>query len=331
MHAVTKQFAVIRMGWCAVAVLAIAGSLSSAAAAADAPPVNDDYLTSLRLEDAHSRTPRAALYDVQEASAATVQADLLLPEHSGGGGAEPTSCDGVAYGRTIWYDIRPDQHGAIRLQSAGRDGVIALYEWNPRTLHLGTRIRCVNQPGLQDELDAWLDKGKSYTVQLGGVDDGTGPAGGQVQFTEQFLDDSDRDEVIDLMDKCVGTKGTSKLKGCLPEVNVVPTLNWRRYDVGVAIRELSVVDHTRRGGRAVAWLSGGRSFTHRLRDGKASFTDNFSGFLPLRSMLTVVVTRPGAIGERFRWSISSSGIGPRQTSCLLPGTRRPPRHHHRCQ
>jgi hypothetical protein len=282
------------------------------------------------LEDEQHRTPRRATLDVQDTTAATVQGDLLAPAGSGGG-AEPTNCDGVSYGRTIWYDIRPDQHGAIRLQSAGRDGVIALYAWNPRTLRLGRRVRCVNQAGLQDELDAWLDKGKSYTVQLGGVDDGTGPVGGQVQFTEQFLDDSDRDEVLDLVDRCVGTKGTSKYKGCLPEVDVAPSLRWSGALRGISVDELSVTDATGAGGRAVAWVSGGRQHARSLHRGRASFRHAFTGILPAGSTLTLTVTRSGAIGETFRWHILGSGVGPRQVGCLLPGTRRHPRYGRRCQ
>ena len=318
----------VRTAWCAVAVLVIAGSLSTVAAADAVPPVNDDYLYSLRLEDAQHRTPRQATLDVQDTTAATVQADLLAPGPSGGG-PEPTTCDGVSYGRTIWYDVRPDQYGAIRLQSAGRDGVIALYEWDPRTLRLGRRVRCVNEPGVQDELDAWLEKGKAYTVQLGGVDDGSGAAGGEVQFTEQFLDDSDRDKVVDVVDKCVGTKGSVRLKGCLPQLDVVPTLAWTRYATGVAVDGLSVRGGG--GGAATAWLNPGRRFRHRMGRKGASFTRDFRRLLPFGSTLTLTVTRPGAIGERFRWKISGDGVGARQTACLLPQTDRPPRHGRPCQ
>jgi hypothetical protein len=322
--------AVRTRAWCAIVFLVTFGSLAGAAVA-DAPaPVNDDYLRSFRLEDGQHRTPRRAALDVQDTTAATVQADLLVPAGSGGG-VEPTNCDGVNYGRTIWYDVNPDQYGAIHLQSAGRDGVIAVYQYDPRTLRLGKLVRCVNEPGLQDQLDVYLDKGKSYTVQLGGVDPGSGPAGGQVQFTEQFFDDSDRDQVVDVVDKCVGTKGTSRLKGCLPELDVVPVLNWTFARGGVSVDELVVTDVAGRGGKVTASCCGGRHFGRKFRRHKADFSENFKRPLPFGSTLTLTVIRPGAVGRRFRWTISSAGVGSRKSTCLVPATDRPPEHGTKCQ
>jgi hypothetical protein len=327
-----NRFTLMR-GWImtVVAVCVALGALTTTAVA-DAPaPVNDDYLKSLRLEDAHHRTPRQPTLDVQDTSAASVQADVLAPAGAGGG-AEPTNCDGVNYGRTIWYDITPDQYGAVRLQSAGRDGVIALYEYDPHALNLGRRVACVNEPGVQDQLDAWLEKGKAYTVQLGGVDTGAGPAGGEVQFTEQFLDDRDQDKVLDAVDKCVGTRGLGRLKGCLPEVDVAPTIRWIFASGGVQVTKLSIADPDRVGGTVEARCCG-RHFTHELHRGRVSLTKVFKTKpLPFGSTLTVTVTRPGAIAERFRWRIErAKGVSARQTTCLMPATGRPPKTGHECQ
>ncbi len=326
-----QRFTTMRVATgCVFLTCFLLGSLV-AAAGADAPsPVNDDYLKSLRLEDPQHRTPRQPTLNVQDATAATVQTDLLAPTGAGGG-PEQTSCAGVSYGRTLWYDITPDQHGAVRLQSAGRDGVIALYKYDPRTLRLGKRIACVNQSGVQDQMDAWLDKGEAYTVQLGGVDAGAGPAGGEVQFTEQFLEDRDRDKVLDAVDKCVGTKGVARLNGCLPDVNVAPTFSWRRVAGGLKVTDLSIVDTDHGGGTATAGCCGHHA-SRRLRTAKTSFTKNFAGApVPLGSILTVTVRRAGAIGVQFRWRITSKGAGVRQTKCLVPSTGRPPKAGRGCQ
>src|SRR4051812_38971996 len=86
-----------------------AGFLVIAPGAMAMPPVNDDYLRSLRLEDAQHRPPRVATFDVADTTEATVQSNLFAPK-APDGGAEPTTCRGVGYGRTVWYDVVPDVH-----------------------------------------------------------------------------------------------------------------------------------------------------------------------------------------------------------------------------
>lgn len=315
---------------CAIALLGAFAVLAAPAVAQAPPPDNDDYLQSLRLEDAGHRTPRSPLFDVKDTTAATVQADLLAPRASGGG-AEPTNCDGVEYGRTIWYDITPDEYGAIQLQSAGRDGVISVFEWDPRTVRLGKLIRCVNEPGLQDELDVYLEKGKAYTVQLGGVGSGDAATGGQVQFTERFFEDADRDRVLDVSDRCVGTQGTKKLKGCLPEVDVTPVLVLSPAAGGVRVKSLTVTDSTSKGGKVAVTCCGNRRIVRRLKHRRADFTKDFAKPLPFGAKLTLSVTRAGAVGQRFVWPLARKQVGKRETTCLVPATGKPPRRGGKCQ
>ena len=99
-------------------------------------------------------------------------------------------------------------------------------------------------------------------MQLGGVDSGRGPVGGQVQFTEQFFDDTDRDHVLDVVDKCVGTTGTTRLKGCLPELDATPALDWIGAAGGVSVQRLSVKGVSGRGGKVTATCCGGRRIVH---------------------------------------------------------------------
>ena len=153
-----------------------------------------------------------------------------------------------------------------------------------------------------------------------------------MQFTERFLDDADRDHVLDVVDKCVGTQGTQKLKGCLPELNVTPVLISSLTAGGVQVKTLTVADVSGGGGKVTVSCCGGRHATHGFKHRRADFTKDFAKKpLPFGATLTLSVTRAGAVGQRFTWPINRKGVGARKSICLVPATGRPPKQGSKCQ
>jgi hypothetical protein len=308
---------------CVAAPIAlVAGLFGVVPSAVAMPPANDDYLSSFRLEDAQRRPPRQPTLDVADTTEATVQSNLFAPK-APDGGAEPTTCRGVSYGRTIWYDVVPDIFGIAELQSAGRNGVIALYEYNPLTSRLGRLVSCANDAGVQDALYISLSKGKSYTVQLGGVDEGLGPAGGPVQFTMQFFEDADRDGVIDAIDRCPGRAGKLAYNGCLPVVRANATMALETARGVVRLHKLAVTGD--RGATAIVSCARCHfSSTHLLRTVKGgaswSFADLLGKRVPNGSAIVVTVKRRSAIGQAFVWKVTKGILSPRRDYCVLPGS-----------
>ncbi len=140
-----------------------------------AAPINDDYLNSLRLNNPGTRLNRTdTLRDVRDTTGATVQTNMLSPMP--GGPAEPTTCQGVNYGATVWYDFHPDVSGLVRLRTSGYDNVISLMPFDTTTLipDLAARQCVPNLSAMTEELDAPVLAGKHYTVQIGGVKGATG-------------------------------------------------------------------------------------------------------------------------------------------------------------
>ena len=122
--------------WTALGALGSALAVMGATAAvAQTPgaPENDHYLQSLRLNDPGQKLERTdTLRDLRDTSTATVQADVMNPPDSGGP-AEATSCGGVEFGKTIWYDFYPDVSGLTRIRASGFDTVISVIPFNRRT------------------------------------------------------------------------------------------------------------------------------------------------------------------------------------------------------
>jgi hypothetical protein len=176
-----------------LALVGLLGALSLVAAtpaAAAAAPVNDNYLSSLRLNDPGTRLDRTdTLRDVRDTTGATVQTDVFNPPMMGAP-AEPTTCQGVNYGATVWYDFHPDVNGAVRLRTSGFDNVISLVPFDEKTAQPDfANRRCVtNLATMTQELDAPVAAGKAYTVQIGGVNN----AQGMLEFLFDFIPDITR-------------------------------------------------------------------------------------------------------------------------------------------
>src|SRR3954452_3548191 len=90
-----------RLRLCLAMVLASAALPATASAA---PPANDNYLASTTI-------PSSPFSSVVDTTESTTQTDIFNPNAQGqpfgGAGPESTSCNGTPIGRTVWYDLQP--------------------------------------------------------------------------------------------------------------------------------------------------------------------------------------------------------------------------------
>ncbi|HWK27295.1 MAG TPA: hypothetical protein VNS09_12080 [Solirubrobacter sp.] len=304
-------------------VLAAAAALLSAPAiAAAAPPDNDNYLSSLPVDNLEFR----ASVDTTEA---TTQPDLFNPSRTGaplsGGGAEPLDCNGTAFGKTVWYDLAPAVDGGVQLRAtAGFQTAVAVYEWDgsetsPTASKIKRRVACSPNAGVDDLL--FDVKGKrNYTIQVGGV----GGAGGPVALSVDFFADRDGDGVLDALDKCVKVPGVSRYGGCPPQLQVAPSLG---FDAGggIAITRLNV-DRVPKGAKVTARCTGCGSQTVKAkRFGRVSLSKLVGKRVAAGGTVELRVTlghsgkgqyKFGATGAYFKWPVRANGLGPRLTRCL---------------
>jgi hypothetical protein len=235
-----------------------------------------------------------------------------------------------SFGKTVWYDIAPPAAGAIRIATRGFDNVIALYEWTLRTSQLGRLVACQNAtPGVTEVLEQALLRGRSYTVQLGGV----GGIGGPLDVTFEYFQDTDGDEVLDdIPDKCLRLPGIAAFGGCPPVVRGSPRLTVTGTGAGVRVVKLTV-DRADRGTRIeVRCRRCGRKLTARARRAGSVRLRGFEGrSIPAGDRLEVRLTHPrtrsgrfrfGAIGKTVRWPITSTALGQSKVTCQRPGSRR---------
>ena len=221
--------------------LGLALALAAAPPALAVPPANDNYLGSIGVTASQT-------VDTTEA---TTQADLFDPNRDGlpfgGSGPEPLSCPvAPSYGKTVWYDFKPPAPGGIRIATTGAfDNVIAVYEWTEATSQLGRLVACVNATaGVSEELLMALRE-RNYTMQFGGV----GGAGGALNFTFEYFQDTDGDTVLDEdPDKCLRLRGIRDFGGCPPVVRGAPRLTATGTGAGVRVDKLTV-DRAERGTR----------------------------------------------------------------------------------
>jgi hypothetical protein len=284
-----------------------------------APPVNDNYLESLRLNEDGSRLERRdTLRDVRDTTEATVQSDIFAPPSSGGP-PEPTTCGSSTFGKTVWYDAYPDVSGLVRLRALGFNTVISIDEFNRRTAVPAAfeSRQCVNEStGPSEEFLVRVRGGRAYTIQIGGVDD----AFGSLEFLFDFLADTDGDGVLDEVDECDGLAGTQRNSGCPGRLRGEVTLRATGTADGIRLVSLRV-DATRRSRIEVRCPGCGRQ-VRRART---------VGFPRLRgrafragSRIVVRVTKRRAFGAYTSYRILRGNFK-KTERCMNPGSRRPRR------
>jgi hypothetical protein len=303
------------VGWALVGAL-----LLPAASYAQAPPVNDSYLESLRMNDPGERLERTdTLRDTRDTTNATVQSDVFSPPQSGGP-AELTTCDGTSYGNTVWYDFYPDVRGLVRVRASGYDTVVALVPFDQETGRPDfAKALCSNSSSsTTEEYLVEVRRGRAYSVQIGGVNS----VGGPLEFLFDFLADTDGDGVLDTVDRCDRLDGLERNNGCPLRPKVDVTLRARPTGGGIEIAGLSV--RAPRGSRvAVRCGSGCPSQVKRVRR-SVSFPALSGRALRAGTKLDIRVTRRGSFGALIRYSVLPGNFK-KTERCMNPGSNRPRR------
>jgi hypothetical protein len=320
------------------AVGAALAALALPAVAAAAPPANDNYLASTSISDAERPLGRE-FTDTIDTTEATTQADLFNPDKDGlpfgGGGAEPTTCGSVGYGRTAWWDFRPQSAGGVEIKaSGGFDVVVAVYEWSGSTSRITKRVSCQNEaPGSETVLLPRVLKNHNYTVQVGGA----GDTGGALKFDLSYFRDRDADGVLDdEPDKCLSRPGIRRFGGCPPELRSAPRLSLDTNSSGATVRAITVDELPKTARVEVRCGHCGRKVTKKARRAGSVSLDRFLGrFVRAGDFIEVRLTMPkrakkgryrfGAVGKVYHYPITSHGLGKRTLRCLNPGSRKPVR------
>ena len=291
----------------------------SAPAAIAAPPVNDNYLNSLRLNEPGKALDRTnTLVDKRTTTEATTQPDIFAPPRSGGP-AEQAACQGTGYGHTVWYDFYPDVNGLVRIRASGYDAIVSLFPFSRKTLVPafadGT---CVNQAGIgaTEELLTSVTGGKAYTVQIGAVGDG-----GELTYQFDFLADTDGDGVLDNVDDCPTLAARGTKKGCPPRVTAEASLRAQPTASGVMLVGLTVT--APHGARVRVKCSRGCS-TQAKTASAVAFPKLRGRQLSAGATLAIFVTKRGSIGTYVRYRISRGNFT-KITRCLKPGSNTPRR------
>lgn len=288
-----------RRGCAAALSVLVLGATAVAAAQSTKAPANDAYLKSLELNQ--PGTPldyKHTLRDVRDTTHATTQADIFDPPQSGGG-AEVTKCQGTRYGTTIWYDLHPQADGTISIRTSGYDNVITLYEFDPDTLKPDVdHKRCVHRGDFPSEqLVRKVRRGKSYTVQIGGVNG----IGGSLEV---------------LFDYAMAK---------LTKVAADATLTASALPDGIMLRSLTVATSKK---ATVAVKCGGHCKPVRKKNRATQRFPSLKGVrMPAGSQLTLRITAPNSIGVYIRYDVGR-GSFKKITRCLKPGSKTPRR---KCQ
>jgi hypothetical protein len=307
---------------CRVAVaLAVGGLACFAAGAQAAAPANDDYLQSISVNRPGSDLSETQARDVRDTREATVQSDLFAPPSSGGA-AERTDCGATRFGATVWYDFHPHVDGIVRVQAAGFDAAIGVYEFDPASARIGSRLKCSNEAGATEELFVEVKRQRSYTIQIGGSDAGLGPATGDLEFIFEYLADRDGDGVLDAIDRCPDQPGTAD--GCPPELRVLPKLRATATPHGVRVRSLSVAAPRGAAVQVRCRRHCAFSRSRTVRTGSVRFDELRGRRLPAGAQLEIFVTKKRSIGSYIRYTMTRGNFK-RVVRCLRPGSRTPRR------
>jgi hypothetical protein len=327
------------------AMLALAaGALvlfGSSAAYGQAPPLNDNYLSSLIIPQAATTGSSDLTFtDNRDTTDATTQSDLFNPDQNGmpfgGAGPEPVTCDGATYGKTIWYDLHPRIPEEVEFEASGFPTVISVYQWSPTTSLITRRLSCqlsngsLNDYAFPFELQAHM----LYTVQIGGLQQPAGFAGGPLEFTATIFPDHDGDGRVDEIDACPNLAGVPQLAGCPPRLRPSIGLSWTGSGASVSVAQFNVSQIP--GGTRVEARCGPCGLDQVATTGPHSSSVAFPAFVgrtlqPGTKLQLWVTKRPsgtglyryGAIGAYVSYVVKSGSIGGRVNRCLMPGSRTP--------
>jgi hypothetical protein len=331
------------------------------ALAQPAPPGNDNYLSSWIVPQAakvplHKAVSETSFSITEDTSAASTQADLFNPDRSGlpfgGGGAEPSACNGVSYGKTVWYDLHPSVPMGVELLATGFPTAIAVYQWNVLSgqlirqsvfCHLAIN-RSTGQPQPTNDFvyPGELQAGKAYTVQVGGLATGGVFASGSLAFTANLFPDHDGDGVIDGIDKCDFLPGVQRFGGCPPALHARPAYTFTNFGTFARLDSLTVGDIPGGARVTVRCRACGRSAVVSAGPHASSVTVPALTGTTMRNgaKLEIWVTKArvrvppggssiyqyGSIGSYVSYTVGGGALGSRVLRCLLPGSLTPRLH-----
>lgn len=334
-----------------VGLLGVAATLPTSALAV--VPTNDNYLSSWTIPDPQFVPRFQPLAEVsrtvaEDTTGAGTQSDLFNPNSQGlafgGGGPEPSACNHVSYGATIWYDLHPDVPMGVQLVATGYPSAIAIYQYNAQTAQLDRQsVLCQTSATSSNTFPVLgdLKAGKAYTVQVGGLQSGAGFFSGPLQFTVNLFPDHDGDGQVDGVDKCPFLPGVARFGGCPPAIVPRPTYSYNSAGSGLRLNDLIVGSipggarveaSCRRCGVRQVVMAGPRANSVTLR--------SFAGVtMPAGAHLELWVTknaatgragqtsifRFGAIGSYINLTVKNSALGSRVLRCLMPGSLKPRR------
>ena len=305
-----------------IAVLVALAALVLPAGASAVVPNNDDYLKSTPINRADTRLPREEVKAVVDTTEATTQPDLFAPEvANGGGGPENTLCNGRPFGKTVWYDVHPDVDGALEIQTGGFDVAIDVYEFNNKTAKILRSVACSAETGTQDFIVPRIDGKRHYTIQVGGLDAGTGlgPVGGNLGISFQFFADRDDDGVFDPIDDCPDVPAM-RHGGCPEKLEATPKLTAAPTGTGITVKSLSV---SATKGAKVEVRCRRRCSGHQARTaGVVSFPLLRGRALPAGAVIEIFVTKTQSIGRYVRYEVVRGNFK-RVDRCLRPGSHTP--------
>jgi hypothetical protein len=305
----------------AVALVALAVPAFALAVA----PSNDDYLKSFPINRPDTRLTREEAKAVIDTTEATTQPDLFAPEvAAGGGGPETTVCNGRTFGKTVWYDLHPDVDGSVEIQTGGFDVAINVYEFDNRSAKILRRVGCSAEPGTQDFIVPRVEGGRHYTIQVGGLDAGTGlgPASGSLQISFQFFADRDDDNIFDPLDDCPDQAGVRSAGGCPPTLRSTPKLTAAPTGNGIVVKRLSV--SATKGAKVEVRCRKRCSGKQARTAGVVSFPLLRGRSLPAGAVVEIFVTKANSIGAYTRYEIVRGNFK-RVDRCLRPGSHTPRR------
>jgi len=286
------------------------GAVVVVPAVADAPqpPANDNYISSLELNRPKHRLNRTkTLETFVDTTSATVQSNIFNPcglRTCPSGPPEVTSCHGVGYGKTTWYDFYPDTNGTVRIRTSGFDNVITLYRFSVHTVLPDVAHRqCIHMSSSPfEELDARVKKGRAYTIQIGGAVSSSSPngAGGQLQLLFDYFATPRR------------LAADSFLKA-------------RALSNGIQLLDLRVT--TTRGAHVRVACGGHCSPQSKFGRAVEDFSRLNGVRMPAGSKLQIRVTARGSIGALIQYNILPGSFA-KHTFCTEPGSRKPRRTCH---
>jgi hypothetical protein len=316
------------VGWCA---LVLCSALIAAPPAVAAPPPNDNYLASTILANPSNGKTLRHFQQVVDTTEATTQPDLFDPDKDGqplgGDGPESTDCNGVAFGKTVWYDVQPEVTGAGQISAGPFDTVIAVYRYDPQSAQITGLVTCRNS-GIDERLVVpSFKRGTAYTIQVGGV----GAIGGPLNFGWDFFPDRDGDGVLDeTPDRCPTIPGPVDQSGCPPKLS--PSVTLTTTPAGGVHFDDAVISNLPAGTRVNVRCSRchiNARVTVRRTNRSVKLRGLVGRSAPSGAVIDIISTHPkaksgqfafGAIGSRLRYKVRGSSLGRPSKRCLLPGS-----------